>query len=110
MDCGVVSIWHIPAAEHKALHECSWLDIRVNIISKAKMIAGVPAKVILAQRQAMQMVSVAQPLTELARDGAESMFARVNCVFLITKQYSVRIVGRERRSSHWHATYPGTRK
>ena len=25
IDCGVVSIWHIPGEEHKALQECSCL-------------------------------------------------------------------------------------
>jgi hypothetical protein len=30
MDCGVVSIWQIPSAEHKALHECSWLEVQVK--------------------------------------------------------------------------------
>jgi hypothetical protein len=43
----------------------------------------------------MQMVPVAQPLAELARDGTESVFARVNCVLLISKQYPVRIVDLE---------------
>jgi hypothetical protein len=32
MDCGVVSIWQIPSAEHKALHECPWLEVQVKSI------------------------------------------------------------------------------
>jgi hypothetical protein len=61
--------------------------------SKGKKSVRVPAKVILSKRQAVQMVSVAQPLAQLARDRAEPIFARVNCVLLISKELSVRIVG-----------------
>ncbi len=43
----------------------------------------------------MQVVSAAQPLAQLTRDRAESMFTRVNSVLLKSKQYSVRIVGWE---------------
>ena len=71
---------------------------------------SVPAKVTRSMRQAVQVVSVAQSLAQLARDRAESMFTRMNCVFLRSTQYSVRIVGLERDNSHWHTTYPGTRK
>ena len=56
------------------------------------------------------MVSVTQPLAHLARHGAEPLVTRMNRVLLISKQYSVRIVGLGRGHSHWYATYPGARK
>lgn len=59
--------------------------------NERKKVVSIPAKVILVKRQAMQMVSVAQPVAQLARDRAEPMFARVNCVLLKSKQHSVRI-------------------
>ena len=34
MDCGVVSIWQMPLAEHKALQKCSWLEVPINIIAE----------------------------------------------------------------------------
>jgi hypothetical protein len=66
--------------------------------NEKKKAASVPAKVILAKRQAMQMVSVAQPLAQLTRDRAEPMFARVNCVLLISKRILSEVsawIGRE---------------
>jgi hypothetical protein len=34
----------------------------------------------------VHVVSAAQPLAQLAREGAESVFAHVNCVHLVSKQ------------------------
>lgn len=36
MNCGIVSILHIPSAEHKALHKCSSLVVQVNAIIEGK--------------------------------------------------------------------------
>ena len=43
------------------------------------------AKVIHARQQAVKVASTAQPLAQLARDGAESIFARVNGVHLVSE-------------------------
>jgi hypothetical protein len=61
MDCGAASTWHIPGAEHRALHECSCLEIQVNSIENGSKVS-LPAKVILTTIKAMQVVSVAQSL------------------------------------------------
>jgi hypothetical protein len=45
---------------------------------------GVPAKVVLTTKEAMEVVSVAQPLAELARNRANSILACVGCVLLIS--------------------------
>jgi hypothetical protein len=47
---------------------------------------SVPAKMILTRRQAVQVVSAAQPLAQLARARAEYIFARVNRVLLVSEQ------------------------
>jgi hypothetical protein len=52
MDWGVVSIWHMPGAEHKALQECSCLEAEMNEGPERKM-ADTPAKVTLVRCQSM---------------------------------------------------------
>jgi hypothetical protein len=47
---------------------------------------SVPAKVILAFGKAVQVTSAAQPLAQLARDRAESIFAHVGCVVLVSEK------------------------
>jgi hypothetical protein len=53
---------------------------------RGKEEVSVPAKVILTRRQAMQVVSTAQSLTQLARARAEYIFTRVNRVLLVSEQ------------------------
>jgi hypothetical protein len=52
MDWGVVSIWHMPGAEHKALQECSCLEAEINDAPERE-IADTPAKVTLVKDQSM---------------------------------------------------------
>jgi hypothetical protein len=53
MDWGIVSIWHMPGAEHKALQEWSRLGRENELRLKRKVTVGAPAKVDLGRVQAM---------------------------------------------------------
>ena len=52
MDWGVVSIWHIPGAEHEASQECSWLERSINNVPERE-ITDKPAKMTLVRGHAM---------------------------------------------------------
>jgi len=59
-DRGIVSVWHMPGAEHKALQECSCLEKHDKRYPTTRKSPDTPAKVTLVRSQTMKVVPTAQ--------------------------------------------------